>query len=183
MTVYDRYADAIYRHCYFRVFNSERARELMQEAFTKTWGEMVAGKKLDNPKAFVYRVVNNLIIDETRRKHESSLEALQATGFEPSKEEVTLSYDYLDGKRLLPILEELEATHREVIIMRYIDDLAPREIAEILGESTNVISVRLHRAVKEVRERIEQQKKNKKALTCGRGPDSDIGAIKQDSNI
>ena len=37
MKVYDAHVDAIFRHCYFRVFDRERARDLVQETFLKTW--------------------------------------------------------------------------------------------------------------------------------------------------
>ena len=57
---YDAYADAIFRHCAFRCFNRERARELMQETFIKAWDFLVSGKDIDNVQAFLYKTANNL---------------------------------------------------------------------------------------------------------------------------
>jgi len=48
---------------------------------------------------------------------------------------------------------------RTVLVMRYIDDLGPNEIADMLEESANVVSVRINRATKELRKilRIETE--------------------------
>ena len=62
LNAYDAYADAIYRHCFFRVFSKERAEELAQETFMKTWEYVARGNVIENYKAFLYRVTNNLII-------------------------------------------------------------------------------------------------------------------------
>lgn len=55
-------------------------------------------------------------------------------------------------------LAKLEESDREVLVMRYIDDIGPNEIAEILGESANVISVRINRATKALREILNPSK-------------------------
>ena len=80
--IYDELADSIFRHCYFRIYNYERAKELMQETFTRTWEYVAKGKKIDNLKAFVYRIATNIIIDEARRKKSVSLDDLMENGFE-----------------------------------------------------------------------------------------------------
>ena len=80
---YDELSDAIFRHCWFRIGDRERAKDLMQETFTKSWQYISRGEKVDNLKAFLYRVANNLIIDEYRKKKELSLDNLMVEGFEP----------------------------------------------------------------------------------------------------
>ena len=150
---YEKYAEAIVRHCMFRVYDRERGREIMQEAFLRTWKQITKGAEILNIRAFVYRVANNLIIDESRKKKSLSLDELQESGFDPA---ANIDHGlrvavHIDAEGVLKILDQLEAKYREVLIMRYIDDLSPREIAEILDESANVISVRLHRAVKQVK--------------------------------
>ena len=46
----------------------------------------------------------------------------------------------------------MEENKKNLLIMRYIDELGPKEIAHILGENENVISVRLNRALRELKE-------------------------------
>ena len=155
LKAYDDYADAIFRHCYFRVFSRERARELMQETFTRTWEYAIKGKAIENIRAFLYRVANNLIIDESRKKKEISLDALQEKGFSPSQPQGYKRIEnVLEGKYAIEKLMMLDQKYRKAVLMRYVDDLMPKEIAEILGESENVISVRIHRGMEQLRQKF-----------------------------
>jgi RNA polymerase sigma factor (sigma-70 family) len=45
----------------------------------------------------------------------------------------------------------LDDPSREALLMRYVEGLSPKEIAELTGESANAVSVRLNRAIKKVR--------------------------------
>ncbi|HLC76316.1 MAG TPA: RNA polymerase sigma factor [Candidatus Peribacterales bacterium] len=148
MRAYDLYADAIFRHCYFRVFSRERAKELMQETFLRTWTSMVKGEEIRHMRGYLYRIANNLIIDEARRKKEQSLDALEEQGFDPPDEtQENVGAKNVDGEIILTLLHKLEEPYREVVTLRYIDGFRPMEIANILGVSANVVSVRLHRGI------------------------------------
>jgi RNA polymerase sigma-70 factor (ECF subfamily) len=149
LNAYDQYAEALYRHCFFRVFTKARAEELVQEVFLRTWEYMRAGEKIENMRAFLYRVANNLVIDEVRKKKAESLDALieEDAAAEPSYaghkevERNALLRQIYDAMKRLP----LEA--REILVLRYVDDLDPKDIAEVLGITANNASVRLNRAV------------------------------------
>lgn len=148
LKVYDTYQEAIFRHCYFRVFNRERAKEIAQEAFMRAWEEVRRGTDVKNIKAFVYRVANNLIIDESRKKSAVSLEGMTDDGFQPTGMTANRISELIDGQMVLSLSKKLEPEYRQVLLMRYVDNLKPKEIAEIIGESQNVVSVRIHRAIK-----------------------------------
>lgn len=148
---YDAYSDALFRHSYFRVFERERARDLVQETFTRTWGYLLQGKQIDNMRAFLYRVLNNLIVDESRKKRPLSLDELEEKGLEPSEDHRERIAANIEAKVFLRMLDEVSEKHRDVIIMRHVDDLGPKDIAAITGESENTVSVRIHRAMQELR--------------------------------
>lgn len=152
---YDAYADAIFRHCYFRVFDRERAKELMQETFTRTWDYMVKGNEVKSIRTFLYKIANNLIIDHVRKKKEFSLETLQETGFEPSHTTKDELHIHIDAERVIEVIGKLDEMYREPILMRYVDGLKPKEIAELLNETVNVVSVRINRGVKQLRELLK----------------------------
>lgn len=152
---YEAFSDAIFRHCFFRVYQREQALDLMQQVFMKTWEYMASGKSIDNIRAFLYRAANNLIIDEARKKKEQvSLNVLEEQGVEPwidTREEVEAT---IDGANVTKYLKKLPPEDREILILRFVDDLSPKEIAEVLEETANVVSVRIHRAIKKLRELI-----------------------------
>jgi RNA polymerase sigma-70 factor (ECF subfamily) len=147
---YEQYADAIFRHCYFRIFDRERGKDLMQETFVRAWGYLQEGKTVDNMRAFLYRIANNLIIDEIRKKKEVSLDDLRTKGWDPGYDGTVDMQKRVEEGKIFAMLHRVQKDYREVIIMRYIDGLSPAEIAEILGESANTISVRLHRGIKQL---------------------------------
>lgn len=152
LKTYEKEADAIYRYCYFRVYDKERGTDLMQEAFTKAWQYLSEGKEVKNIRALVYKIANNLIIDYVRKKKEASLEAMEENGFAPGARMNDMSDNYLDAKAAVEKLQLLEPQYREVVYMRYVENLTPREIAEILDESVNIISVRIHRGIKKLKQ-------------------------------
>lgn len=152
----------LFRHASFRVSSRERAEELVQDAYMKTWDHVVRGGSIENWKAFLFRVLNNLIIDEYRKKKSTSLDALleQETVSEGSfddlqtggREEVERTHDVqFDTALLEKALAELRPNDRDIIVYRYIDELSPRDIARMLSETENVVSVRIHRALARLR--------------------------------
>lgn len=147
---YETHADAIFRFCYFRVYERERALELMQETFMRVWQSISRGTKVENLRAFLYTTARNLVIDESRKRKTTSLNTLQESGFDPPA--VPQSIDVtLDAQSALKELQKLEEPYREVITLRYVEGLKPQDIARITGETSNVISVRLHRALKQLK--------------------------------
>ncbi len=153
---YEEYADAIFRHCYFRLFQRELAKEMMQEAFLRTWEYIAAGNDIDNVRAFLYRVANNLIVDSVRKKKEMSLEQLQEAGFDPGVDETPHIQDKVDGHMVIETLLKIDKPYRDILVMRYIDGLPPADIAEIIGESANTVSVRIHRGLKQLKSFIKK---------------------------
>lgn len=153
---YDQYADDIFRHCYFRLGDREQAKELMQDAFMKTWEYLAAGKKVKNLRAFLYRTAHHLLIDLLRRRskrEESSLEALQEAGFDlaGSDDADADVAQELSDQLVTTLIQKVKEPYRTALIMRHIDDLSVKDIASMLGVSVNVISVRVHRGMEQLR--------------------------------
>jgi RNA polymerase sigma-70 factor (ECF subfamily) len=69
-------------------------------------------------------------------------------------EEVTFS---LDAKRAAEHIHELPDLYKEVLILRFVDGLGPKEISELIEETENVVSVRIYRGLKMLRETIAEE--------------------------
>lgn len=151
---YDQNADAIYRHCFFRLFSRERAEDAVQETFIKAWQYLQAGKEVLHMRAFLYRIATNTVIDMVRKKSEESLDRLLEDGIlEPASRDHEHIQSRVLGRQLLEVLQELPEPYREAVTLRYVDDLDPKEIAEILDISANNVSVRINRGLAMLRER------------------------------
>ncbi|MDP4020707.1 MAG: RNA polymerase sigma factor [Candidatus Adlerbacteria bacterium] len=161
---YERYSDELFRHCSLRLSDRERALELTQECFLKTWEYIERGEQVEEFRPFLYRTLRNLIIDEYRRKKSHSLEAMlegsEETDIEklmPADESNTLeaAIERFEGKKALETLQKLPDLYREVLALRYVEGLSPKEIGDIVGESENAVSVRIHRGLKKLRALLE----------------------------
>lgn len=154
LEAYDTYADAIFRHCTLRTGDRDLGKDLMQDTFVKTWEYLHKGEVVENIRAFLYKVANNLLMDHYRRNARrtvTSLETMQEDGFDvpdkaPSPARV------FEAKQVLDHVSKVEEPYRTAVVMRFVDDLHPREIAELLGVSANVASVRIHRGLKQLEE-------------------------------
>ena len=158
LDAYEQHADAIYRHCYFRVYNEDLAKDLSQETFIKTWKYVTEGKEIKNIKAFLYRVAVNLIIDHSRKKVTLVMDDLKEK--EASLRLYSMESTMIDNfetKEIIAMLDILDEKYRQVIVMRYIDQLSPPEIADVLKISTNAVSVKLNYALKKLREVIKEK--------------------------
>lgn len=162
LKAFEEYNDALFRHAFSRISNRERAVDLVHDTYTKVWSYIRDGYEIDNFRPFLYKVLNNLVIDEYRKRKESSLDALleiegvdEGSFDELSENSVESLAATIDGRKAFDLLTELPDQYREVIIMRFVDQLGPREISELIEESENVISVRIHRGLKLLRQKIE----------------------------
>lgn len=163
LKAFDEYSDALFRHAVYRISDRERAIEIVHDTFTKVWSYIRAGHEIDSYKPFLYKVINNLIIDEYRRRKELSLDSLLAEEgtdegsfpelYEGGIEELTFA---LDAEKASNLIAELPLAYREVLTLRFVDGLGPKEISELIEETENVVSVRIHRALKVLKMMIQQ---------------------------
>jgi RNA polymerase sigma-70 factor (ECF subfamily) len=155
LAAYQSHSDALFRHAYFRLSDRERALDLTQDAFIKAWDYVRGGGNIENAKAFLFRILNNLIIDEYRRSKSESLDkklednpAFEAAYAEGSLWEVEEGADEaMLIEKVHGAIAELSDEYRSVVTMRYVDGFSPKEIARMTGATENAVSVRLHRAV------------------------------------
>lgn len=163
LEAFEEYSEALFRHAAIRISNRERSIDVVHDTFTKVWSYIRAGHQIDSYRSFLYKVLNNLIIDEYRKKKEASLDALlEAEGVdegsfpELSESTVEALAATIDGRKAFDLLEKLPEEYREVLIFRFVDELGPKEIAALIEESENVVSVRIHRGLKLLRNKIEE---------------------------
>jgi RNA polymerase sigma-70 factor (ECF subfamily) len=157
---YEQFSDAIFRYCLYQTSNREKAIDLTQDTFIKTWEYISSGNKVENLKAFLYKVANNLIIDYRRKKKAESLDQLAETGFDPRSEinEMERTENKFEINSALELIKKLDEKYREVLLMRFVEDLSVTEISKILRSSENNISVRIHRGIQKLKDLLETEK-------------------------
>ncbi|HAI97967.1 TPA: hypothetical protein DCL30_00285 [Candidatus Peribacteria bacterium] len=157
LEAYDRYADAIFRHCALRLGNREDGKDLMQDTFMHAWEAITGGIAVRNMRAYLYRIANNLIVDfvrRSKRRPSTSLEEMMEEGFDPPNREKGPVKGY-EEQIVLETLQHIEDPYRTAVILRFIDGLPPREIAALLGVSANVASVRVNRGIQKLQSLLD----------------------------
>jgi len=146
--IYDTYVDAIFRFVFIRIRDRDKALDITQETFTRLWKSyLVEGKHVENPRALLYQIARNLLINTYEREIvHTSLDALADEGMEYADERAD-SEARAHIMELYAHLDTLREEEREVIVLRHLEGFAVKEIAEMFEVSENVISVRLHRAL------------------------------------
>ncbi|MFA5840818.1 MAG: RNA polymerase sigma factor [Candidatus Paceibacterota bacterium] len=142
--LYDIHADAIFRFCFFKTGNREIAKDLTQDTFIKVFKYLVKDD-IVNYKAFIYTIAKNTVIDYWR-KAKSVSENQLPEGFLESVAEKDNTDTAIDYSIFLSLLDKLSESDREVILLRYVDDMSSRDMAELLDERENTILVRISRA-------------------------------------
>lgn len=150
------YSKGLNLHAFLKVSNRSTGEDLVQETFIKTWGYLVKGGKIDLMKAFLYHILNNLIVDEYRKRKTTSLDILIEKGHEPSHESSTdnnpkLLFDILDGKAALLLINRLPEKYKKVMHMKYVQDLSLKEMSLITGQSKNSIAVQAYRGLEKLK--------------------------------
>jgi RNA polymerase sigma-70 factor (ECF subfamily) len=131
----------------FKVRDRAVSEDLVQDTFMKTWKYLVRGGKIEMMKAFLYHILNNLIIDEYRKHKTASLDVLLEKGYEPAVHHTEKLIDMLDGKAAILLIQQLPVAYQKVMRMRHVQDLTLKEMSLITGQSTNSLAVQLHRGL------------------------------------
>jgi len=154
--VYDLYAPRIYRFVYFKVSSEEEAQDITAEVFLKAWQYLLdpKGEEVRHLSALLYRIARNNVIDFYRQRAargETSSIASNDEVIADGRETFKKLDAKLDVEALAPALRSLKDEYREVLVMKYIDQLENDEIAEALSKTTGNVRVLLHRAMNALR--------------------------------
>lgn len=161
--VFDEHADALFRHAYFRVSSREKARDITQDTFIRAWDALQKnGEAIHSWKPFLFRILNNLIIDEYRRKKTVSLDEMEESreevgGIVPDElmigglmEEVERADTRFNTELLSKALQTLPEHDRNLIVSRFMEQESIASLSEKFSITTDAVYVRIHRALKKL---------------------------------
>lgn len=155
---YEEYSDAIFRYCLYQTSDREKALDLTQDTFIKTWEYLSQGNKVDNLRAFLYKVAGNLIIDYRRKKKSDSLDQMTEGGFDvkDTTDEMERTENVFEKDLALKVIDQLEEKYKDVLILRFVEDMSIKEIAKVMHQNENNISVRIHRGLQKLKEALDK---------------------------
>lgn len=153
------YEKLLISHAFFKTKNKAASEDLVQSAFIKTWAYISRGGTVKCMKAFLYHVLDQLIIDEYRKRTTVSLDTLMERGLESDIASPAVATEISEEKLALTLIANLPEKYRKIMKMRYVKDFSIKEISKISGQSENNISVQLHRGHCKLKSLIEEKNK------------------------
>lgn len=154
---FSEYGDAIFRFCMVKISNVELAEDMTQEVFTRYWQYLRDGKEMTNTRSFLYTIANNMAKDWYKKKKADSLDEKMESGDVP-KDNAASPEETAEYQEVLAVIEDMEEKDKEVLILKHVEGLPPKEIAQVLDETANTVSVRLNRATKRLQEQLGVEK-------------------------
>jgi RNA polymerase sigma-70 factor (ECF subfamily) len=162
----NRHQDRLFNYIYFIVRSKELAEDIFQETFVKAIVTLQQGRYTNDGKfsAWITRIAHNLVIDQFRTERNENLVSNDESEIdlfnnaklvEGNVENRMVNEQVLKDVRAL--IDELPDCQREVVFMRYYQDLSFKEIADITGVSINTALGRMRYAVLNMR-RIAAEK-------------------------
>lgn len=136
--------DKIYRYCFLRVRHKETAEDLTQETFLR-YLEHPHYNSVDKTLQLLYTIAGNLCLDEFRRKKTAEL-----SDTDVSAEDV--ENDVLSGFDLKQALKALSAEDREIILLRYVNEVPVNVIAKLYNISRFALNRRINRILGKLHE-------------------------------
>jgi RNA polymerase sigma-70 factor (ECF subfamily) len=155
----NRYTGAVFALIYSCVGRNEHVEDVAQEVFLQTYRSL---RNLKDPSRFgswLYGLTKRICMNWLRRQKTAQLsldEVREPPIRGPSPDPARAASD--DEREVLEILQSLPLIYREVVHLRYIEDYSYREIARILDVSESAVNIRLIKARRMLRERIERSR-------------------------
>lgn len=161
--LYDSYLPRIYAFIYRRVRERAVAEGVTSTTFHRAL-ENVRRSDFRNESfgGWLYRVASTAVADRTRRGERfASLADMDVTGQNAADDLALDSFSLaVDREQLRRALLSLPDQHRDLLVLRYYDDLATDELCAVLGCSSEALAVRLHRALRALRIAIASESAN-----------------------
>lgn len=162
--IVNRYLKTIYNFVYRLVGNTKEAEDITQEVFLKVWKNL---KKFDREKSFktwIFSIAKNTAIDYLRKRKdipisffddedgENFLENTLIDNEPLANEKIDIEYN---KKSIEKVMRDLTIIQREVIILKYLNEMSLSEVAEILNMSKDTVKSHHRRALIKMKKKLE----------------------------
>jgi RNA polymerase sigma-70 factor (ECF subfamily) len=164
----EKYQGRVYNVIYGMVRNREDAQELTQETFVKAFRNLHGFRSDARFYTWLYRIAMNLAIDLTRRRKRTPISGMdEDVGIRDARGEIADVHNIdsprkvLERKQLhkaiMDALDQLPEQQKQVILLREVEGLSYREIADVLDLAEGTVMSRLFYARKKLQKVLEAE--------------------------
>jgi RNA polymerase sigma-70 factor (ECF subfamily) len=185
-----RYQHRLMRYLLYLTGNREMAEDLFQEVWMRV---LVRGGQFNGKARFetwLFTIARNLVIDLRRKRTMCSLDELFEGGSEddrPMSFEVSdtdpTPFDRManleDRERIASALMGMDTLHREVLVLRFHEELSLEEIAKVTRAPLSTVKSRLYRGLAMIKPRLEAMRLHEADRDPDRDPDRESGRLRE----
>lgn len=155
--IYKLFYRRIYRYCYMNLYDEGLAADTCQETFIKAWKALPTFSQQDGGslQAYLFRISRNLIIDISRKKKEVPLNDYLEIESKENLEELVDKKGEIS--RVRRVIGKLKGDERQIIILRYFEELSIFEVSKALNINEGAMRVKIHRILKKLKEIIKNE--------------------------
>lgn len=147
---YESFHKNLNKRALYKTSDTHLSEDLVQSTFLKTLLYLQKGGKIDIMRAFLNHILNDLVVDEYRKRKPVSLDTLLEQGFDPGIDYSEQLINILDGKKMILLIDQLPKKYERVIRMRFVQGLSLSEIATLTHQTTNTVSVQSYRGLRKL---------------------------------
>ena len=152
----------VYSYSYYRIGNHHDAEDLTEQTFLQAYRHFDRAQRESNGRPlrpWLIRIAHNLAANYYRdrsRRPQTQLEDAAVISAPHDTESIVEGREELG--EVLAGVASLPDDRREALIMRFALDMDNKEIARALGRSEGATKVLIHRAIKQLEERLEDER-------------------------
>lgn len=152
--LYRRYLDRVYGYAFYLLGDHHDAEDATERTFLAALDSIGRFREQGSTfRAWLFRIAHNQIANALRgraRRRATPLDGVAEPIADADPADRADAAD--DARRVRRALAELSADRRQVLVLRFVDGLAAREIGAVLGRSEGAIRVLQHRALRDLAE-------------------------------
>ena len=151
--IYDLHHEKIFRFIYLKVSHKEEAEDLTHQVFLSAWKNIKNYVIKDTPfVSWLYQIARNKVIDHYRSKknHTPLDSAIENIPDQYNLELIT--ENKIEIEQIKNSLKKLTDEQQDVLIMRFVEDLPIKEVAQSLNKSNGAIKLIQFRAINKLKE-------------------------------
>jgi RNA polymerase sigma-70 factor, ECF subfamily len=160
----EQYRQRLYRYLLFMTGNSALAEDLFQETWIRVLERGYQYNAKNKFESWLFAIARNLVIDASRRKKMSSLDELgdpeSSQPYEPPDERAQSALQLLvarENEQAVQLsLLKIPAYYREVLLLRFHEELGLEEIATVLSTPLSTVKSRLYRGLEALKSALAE---------------------------
>ena len=152
----EQYKNPLFGTAYLMTGNAAQAEEHVQDAFLLAWRGIQGFRRGRPVKPWLMRILVNSVLAQQRRRSLATVpleESLPLGAPSSGADSIEASED---RQAVRQALAQLTPEHRQVVVLRYFADLTVPQVARSAGVREGTVKSRLHRALRHMRELLEQ---------------------------